>query len=163
MRPLRTCLLILAAIPAFAIADDYSLTVSGDVPKERHFSLADLAKLKHATVTLKEHDGTVNGFDGVALADVLVRAGLELGDHVRGKSLAGYVLVTASDGYQVLFGLGEIEPTISGRTIELCDRINGKAVPEGIGPVRLVVQDDKKPARCVRMVTSIKVVRLAGG
>jgi len=40
--------------------------------------------------------------------------------------LAGYVLAEAQDGYQVVFSLGELDPTFIDNEILLADTANGK-------------------------------------
>ena len=164
MSPLRSA--IAAILFGFVVLaggsaqTEYALAVDGDVSQALHLGLPDLDKLDHVKVALREHDGTLNNYEGAPIGAVLAKAGLAIGDHVRGKELAGYVLVKAQDGYEVVFGLGELEPTISGRTIVLAYRMDGNALIPSAGPVRLVVEDDKKQARCVRMVTELTVVKL---
>jgi DMSO/TMAO reductase YedYZ molybdopterin-dependent catalytic subunit len=146
--------LTLLLIPA------YTLAVTGDVPHSLKLQLDDLRKLPLLSVPLKEHDGTTKNYQGVALTEVLKMAGVAVADHVRGKALAVCVEALAEDGYSVAFGLGEIEPSISGRTIILAYSADNQPLGPSVGPVRLVVGDDKKQARCERMVTEIHVIDL---
>ncbi len=139
---------------------EYSLGVTGDVPTPLHLSLAQLDGMTHKTLTLKEHDGTENSYEGAPIDEILAKAGLPMAEHVRGKELATYILAVADDGYEVVYGLGEAEPSISGRTMILAYKMNGKALPPSVGLVRLVVEGDKMQARCIRMVTELKVVGL---
>ncbi len=112
-------------------------------------------------LTAKEHDRSVT-YEGVALAEILQRAGAPMGKQLRGKAMASYVLVTAHDGYRVVFTLPELDPdfTDSAKQIILADTADGKPLPENQGPVRIVVPQDKKGARWVRMVETIEVVKL---
>jgi DMSO/TMAO reductase YedYZ molybdopterin-dependent catalytic subunit len=57
-----------------------------------------------------------------------------------------------------VFALAEFEDAFNSRTILLVDRQDGQPLPEAIGPLRLVVPGDKRPARWARMVTSLEVV-----
>ena len=138
-----------------------SLTVDGDVPHVLTLQLEDLRKLPHQVVLLKEHDGTTKNYEGVALIEILKLAGVVVADHVRGKALAIGIDAIAEDGYSVIFGLGEVEPSISGRTIILAWSADNQLLGAGMGPFRLVVGDDKKQARCERMVIEIRVIDLA--
>jgi len=112
-------------------------------------------------VTAKEHDSTVT-YEGVALTEILQKAGSPLGKEMRGKALASYVLVTARDGYRVVFALPELDPdfTDASRQIILADTADGAPLPEKQGPVRIVVPQEKKGARWIRMVETIEVVTL---
>ena len=76
--------------------------------KSTQIAEEDIEKLPSHDVPLTEHDGTVLNCSGPLIVDVLAKAGIEFGDHIRGKALAAYVLVKASDGYAVVFGLGEL-------------------------------------------------------
>ena len=60
-------------------------------------SLQDLAAMARTKVKAKEHDAAVT-FQGVALTEILQKAGAPMGKQLRGKALASYVLVTAHDG-----------------------------------------------------------------
>jgi DMSO/TMAO reductase YedYZ molybdopterin-dependent catalytic subunit len=114
--------------------------------------------LPRRTVAVKERAGTAR-YEGVLLADVLRRAGVPLGGHLRGPRVAQYVLVEAADGYRAVFALAEVDPGVTDRVVLLADRRQGQPLPEGVGPYRLVVPDDKIHARWVRQVTRITVQR----
>jgi DMSO/TMAO reductase YedYZ molybdopterin-dependent catalytic subunit len=112
-------------------------------------------------VTAKEHEVTTT-YEGVALTEILQKAGAPMGDKLRGKAMASYVLVTAHDGYRVVFALPELDPGFSdaAQQIILADTADGKPLTEKQGPVRLVVPQEKKGARWIRMVDSIEVVKV---
>jgi DMSO/TMAO reductase YedYZ molybdopterin-dependent catalytic subunit len=141
-----------------APARGFSLSVSGDGMKAENLSIADLKKLKHVDVTVHGVDGD-KVYEGAAVIDVLKSAGLKLTDHP-GKAMSAYVSVSASDGYQVVFGLGELVPDISGRTVIAAYSVDGKPLPEGVGPIRVVVEGDKMQARSIRSVSGLKLVQL---
>ena len=81
-----------------------------------------------------------------------------MGPDLKGKNLAKYILITASDNYQVVFALAELDKAFTDKTIILADQVDGKPLPSGEGPFRVIVQDEKKPARCIREVTGIQVL-----
>jgi DMSO/TMAO reductase YedYZ molybdopterin-dependent catalytic subunit len=151
-------LLLLASLFA---QPTFTLSVDGDVPQPLKLTMEDLQKLPRVETPLKEHDGTVKNYEGAPLTEVLKLAGVAVGDHVRGKALGVGIEVIASDGYSVIFGLGEVEPSISGRTIIVAYAVENQPLGPSVGPIRIVVGDDKKPARCERMVTEIKVIDLS--
>jgi hypothetical protein len=58
----------------------------------------------------------------------------------------------------VVFSLGELDESIGNLQVLIADSEDGKPLPQGSGPLRLVVPADKRPARWVRMVKAIRVV-----
>jgi DMSO/TMAO reductase YedYZ molybdopterin-dependent catalytic subunit len=152
------CCVALAAQTAPEATD--KLIVDGDIATPFTLTLADLAKMPHETATLAEPDGSKVDYQGVPLAEILNKAGIPAGKEMRGKALAGYVLVEARDGYQVVFSLGELDPGLAGTRVFVADQRDGKPLPAQQGPIRLVVSTDKRPARSVRMVERLHVVQL---
>jgi len=70
------------------------------------------------------------------------------------------VLAEASDGYQVVFSRGEVDPTFIDNEILLADTATSKPLLGAQGRLRLVVPKDKHGARSVRMLTKLEVVQL---
>ena len=136
-----------------------SLLVSGAVKEPLTLSAEDLAKMPRASVRTT-NNGMETVYEGVWLHDVLKKAGVPQGSELRGKALAGYVLAEASDGYQVVFSLGEVDPAFIDNEILVADTANGKPLFGAQGRFRLVVPKDKPGARSVRMLTKLEVVQL---
>ena len=67
-----------------------------------------------------------------------------------------YVMVSASDGYRVVFALAEFDPDFTDRIVILADRRDGHALAPPEGPFRLVVAEEKRHARWVREVTAFR-------
>lgn len=126
---------------------DQTITVSAD-------TLAGLPRVK---VEAKEHDNPAATYEGVALGSILERAGVPRGEKLRGKALRAIVVITASDGYEVVFTLPETDPAFTDRLIILADRKDGKALPEKEGPFRIVAPSEKRPARWIRNVKTIAI------
>ncbi|MBS1522692.1 MAG: molybdopterin-dependent oxidoreductase [Bacteroidetes bacterium] len=141
-----------------AKAQTASVKVSGEVTTPMSVNDDGLHKYTQTTVIRKDHDGKDHTYTGVILAEILKKAGATLGPDLKGKNLAKYILVTASDNYQVVFALAELDKAFTDRIIILADQVDGKPLPSGEGPFRVIVQDEKKPARCIREVTEIKVL-----
>jgi DMSO/TMAO reductase YedYZ molybdopterin-dependent catalytic subunit len=137
-----------------------SLTVTGDIPAALRLTAADLAQLPRETVTIAEQNGSNMEYSGVLLREILIKAGAPTGSSLRGKALASYVLATASDGYQVVFTLAEMDPMFAGERILVVDQRDQKPLPTSQGPLRLVCPGDKEGARSVRMLERIAIVRL---
>lgn len=141
-----------------ARAQTASVKIGGEVTTPMTINDDDLHKFIQTTVTRKDHDGKDHTYTGVILADILKKAGATVGPDLKGKNLTKYILVTASDNYQVVFAIAELDKDFTDRTIILADQVDGKPLPPDEGPFRIIVQDEKKPARCTRQVMDIKVV-----
>ena len=150
---------ILAA--GFLAAQDQSssIEVTGAVKQPLTLRAEDLAAMPRASVRVGS-SGMEMVYEGVWLHEVLRKAGVPQGGELRGKALAGYVLAEAQDGYQVLFSLGELDPSFIDNQILLADTANGKPLTGDQGRFRLVVPKDKPGARSVRMLTRLEVVQL---
>lgn len=119
-----------------------------------------LAELPRQSVTLQDH-GKSATYEGVLLHDVLVRSGVDFAKGLRGKQLSTYVTGIGSDGYTVLYALADFDPTITNSAIILADKRDGKPLERDEGPLRIVVPQEKRPARSVRMLKEIDVVQLS--
>lgn len=150
--------LALAAAPALA----QSVQVTGLDGRSASVSAAELSALPQVKVVLSAH-GETHVYEGPRLIDVLAKVGTPTGAAIRGAEMADAVVVAGSDGYRVVFGLAETDPGVRKDAIILADRVDGAAIAAKDGPYRLVVEDDVRPARSVRMVTSVSVVRMPPG
>jgi hypothetical protein len=135
------------------------LTVGGEVPMPLKLTRADLDKFTRHTVRAKDHDGKDYNYEGVAIIDILQKAGLKFGDALRGKALATYLLVEAADGYQAVYSLPELDSSTNDRLILLADHQDGTGFAANIGPLKIIVPGDKTHARWVRQVKSFIIAR----
>ncbi len=133
------------------------LTISGEVTKPLTLQAADLKAMPHIEVTAKDRDGKEHTYSGIPLSELLKQAGATLGGELRGENLTKYVVVKAIDGYEIVFALPEIDPDFATRTVILADAVDGAPLAQGVGPYRVVVPGEKKPARWIREVKSIEV------
>jgi len=121
-------------------------------------SLDALKSLPHKTLTIHNpHENADETYSGVPLIELLKQVGATVGKDVHGKALSEYVVATGSDGYKVVLALAEIEPDFHPGDVLVADAMDGKALDAKIGPFRLVVSDDKRPARSVRNLVSIEL------
>ncbi|MGO8697258.1 MAG: hypothetical protein ACLQVY_06015 [Limisphaerales bacterium] len=72
------------------------VAVAGDVPVPERYSLEQLQSLRVIKVITRDHDGTEAEYTGVAVEDLLRRAGAPLGEHLRGPDLAKVVIIHAA-------------------------------------------------------------------
>lgn len=136
------------------------IKVEGEVATPLSLYAADLTKMKRAEAVLKDKDGKTIAYSGVPLFEILKLAGVTLGKELHGENLTKYLLVRAADGYEVLFSLAEIDPEYTNKVIILADQKDGKSLPTGKGPFRIIVPEENKPARCVLQVANL-IVRFA--
>ena len=162
---LFTVLIIGCAIAAHAqnTSPEVLLTVGGEVPFPLKLTRADLDKFARQSVRAKDHDGKEYKYEGVAIIDILQKAGLKFGDALRGKALATYLLAEAADGYQAVYALPEFDPPANDRMILLADRRDGAALPTAAGKLQIIVPGDKTHARWVRQVKSLTILRASAG
>ncbi|HMJ68568.1 MAG TPA: molybdopterin-dependent oxidoreductase [Cyclobacteriaceae bacterium] len=142
---------------AFAQRDP-SVTIDGEVTKSLKLSVADLKKFPPTEVKTKDRDGKEHVYKGTLLSVVLDSAGVTLGKDLRGENLVKYVRVKAADGYKVVYSLAEIDPGFTSNTILLATQVDGKPLPKGEGPFRIIAPLENRPTRWAREVTSITVI-----
>jgi DMSO/TMAO reductase YedYZ molybdopterin-dependent catalytic subunit len=64
----------------------------------------------------------------------------------------------AADGYRVIYSLAELDSDFQDSGVIVADKMYGKPLDDKAGPLRLVAPHDKRPARWIRMLQTIKVV-----
>jgi DMSO/TMAO reductase YedYZ molybdopterin-dependent catalytic subunit len=143
--------------PAVAGAQTSTVKVVGEVVTPLTLTAADLAAMPRTTASAKDKQGVMHTFSGVALSEIFSKAGVTTGRQLRGENLAKYLLVTCADGYQVVFSLAELDSSFTDRVVILADQMEGQPLPAGVGPFRIVVPGEKKPARNCFQVTSLAI------
>ncbi len=149
----------LAAVQATAAASG-TLKVTGDVRTPLSLSPEELKAMPRKRVEVKDEDGHTVAYEGVLVGEILKRAGARLGPDMRGNAVATYVVASASDGYQVVFSLAELDPVFTGSEVIVADTIDGKPLFAYQGPLRIVAPRDTRPARSIRMLERLEVVQL---
>src|SRR5262249_61347725 len=110
-----------------------------------------------------EETGTTGGATqrvrGVPLQKTLAEVGVERGE--RGPSLAPpkkvrglrqAVVVTARDGFQSVFSVGELWPGVGPTRVLVVDQVDGKPLDAAEGPLRLLVLTDQAPSPSARPI-----------
>jgi hypothetical protein len=133
------------------------LIVQTDAGKQI-LSRADLDALPHVRVTASEHSSPPVTFEGVTVKSVLEKAGVSFGETMKGKRLANCLLVEAADGYRAVIALPELDPAFTDKQTVLAFLRDGKPLTEKEGPYRIIIPDEKRMARWVRQVTTLKIV-----
>jgi len=146
------------AAGAAAVSAAASIAVAGEDGKIVRFDQASLARLPQRSVRAEAHGKSVE-CTGANLIDVLGTVGAASGEALRGKNLALYVRISAADGYRAVFALAELDPGFRGDVPIVTASCDGKALEAKDGPFRLIVPGEKRPARWVRQVTAIDMLR----
>jgi len=137
------------------------LRISGAVSTPLVLTVADLKNMPRKQLSVvNPHNKKTEAYEGVLLEDLLRKAGVAQGENLRGPAMATYVLAEATDGYRVVFSLAELDSGILESEVIVADTIDGAALVAKEGPFRLVAPHEKRPARWVRMLKSITVVRI---
>jgi DMSO/TMAO reductase YedYZ molybdopterin-dependent catalytic subunit len=145
---------------AQATANVAELRIGGEVSAPLVLTVADLKKMPRKTLSVvNPHDKKTATYEGVLLEELLKKAGVAQGEKLRGALLASYVIAEAEDGYRVVFSLAELDSGILDSEVIVADTLDGAPLAPPQGPFRLVAPHEKRPARWVRMLKSINVVR----
>lgn len=123
------------------------------------FSPLQLKAMPHVSVTVHnphtDHDET---YSGVRLSEILAKLGAPLGKELRGEAFGNYIVAGGSDGYGAVFSLAEVDPAFHPGEVIVADSMDGKPLDSRSGPFKLVVSEDKRPARSVRNLNTIQLI-----
>jgi hypothetical protein len=126
--------------------------------KHIEFTLDALKAMPQKTVTYHNpHTNADETYSGVPLMDLLAGLGVPHGKDLHGKALSEYVVATGSDGYKAVLALAKVDPEFHPGDVLVTDAMDGKPLDAKTGPFRLVVTEDKRPARSVHNLVSIEV------
>ena len=139
-----------------ASVQSQSLTIQTETGKQTVLARAELEALPHSRITTGTPDSPVT-YDVVTLKTLLEKAGIPF-HKLSGKRLASCLLMEAADGYRVVIALPDIDPAFTNKQILLAFLRAGKPLDEKEGPYRIVIPDEKRMARSVRQVTTLKIV-----
>ena len=141
------------AKPPAAPSTSLTLTVDG---KATTFSVADLKAMPQKTV--KVHNAHTNAdetYSGVALGDLLAKAGFVADKTTQRKMLRSFLQVEGTDKYWVVYSLTEVEGSEHLGDVIVATSMNDGKDLGADGQLKLVSTEDKKPQRWVRNLTAI--------
>ncbi len=157
---MRRALIVAAALLlAAAPARGQTLTVQPERGAAVRMGAAELAALPRRTVRGADHGQPEAAYEGVLLSDLLRRAEAPTGHALRGPQLSLYVVAVGADGYRAVFALAELDSSFTRRAVIVADRKDGRPLDAREGPLRIVVEGERRPARWVRQLTRIYLVR----
>jgi len=129
----------------------------GAAGQQVNVSMTGLLALPQKTVEVHNaHTGATETYQGVELSLLLTRLDAPLGQKLHGKALAMYVVAEGTDKYRVVYSLAEVDPAFHNGTVIVADREAGQPITKD-GPFKLVNTDDKRRARWVRNLASIRL------
>ena len=148
-----------AALQAQTAASTAELKIGGAVSTPLTIRVADLKRMPRKTLSVvNPHNKKTEVYEGVLLEELLHRAGVVQGEHLRGPAMATYVVAEAEDGYRVVFSLAELDSGILDSEVIVADTMDGADLAAKQGPFKIVAPHEKRPARWVRMLKSVTVV-----
>jgi hypothetical protein len=119
---------------------------------------AEFKALPHLTIKVhNEHTNADETYSGVRVSDLLAKLGAPLGHDLRGPALAGYIVATATDNYVAVIALGEADPAFHPGEVIVADAMNGQPLDANSGAFKLIVTEDKRPARWVRNLVTLEL------
>jgi hypothetical protein len=152
-------LILLTWVAILSDGNAQEIAVQNESSAPVKVTAAEIAAMARQKVSVDDHGKTV-AFEGVPLRLVLEKAGVTFGESLRGKKLSNCLLVEAADGYRAVIALPELDPGFTDRVILLVDRADGHPLDSKEGPFRIVIPGEKRMARWVRQVTTLKVVQV---
>ena len=149
----------LLLVGAFAFGGDVLLEVGGEVDTPLELTRADLAEMPRVRIEVptREDKSVMEVWEGVPMIEILRKAGAPVDERIHGH-LAGYVLVTAEDGYKAVYALAEIDPAYAlERQVVVADTLDGKPLSGKFGDLRIVNKGEGRFSRWVRQVEGLEV------
>lgn len=133
-----------------------SLTISFD-GKSKTWTPQELAQMPQTAIDLyNAHTKATEHYAGVPLIDLLKTLGVP--DKPHGKDFQLYLVAEGTDGYQVVYSLGEVTPDVHDGTVLVADTLGAAPLPADSGAIQLVAAGEKRPARWVHNLTTIRVL-----
>jgi DMSO/TMAO reductase YedYZ molybdopterin-dependent catalytic subunit len=162
IRNFAAAILFFAALSISTIAqasDASSFYVGGEVQNPGQIYAKDLLALPTTTQNVTYYGGgsiKTEKFTGALLWDFLQKVGIVVNPNVKNDILRKYVVVTGSDGYKAVFGVGEFAPNFGGDQIIIAYLSNGQVL--GSPPyARIVAPGDKQGGCFVSEIVRIEV------
>ncbi len=104
-----------------------SLTIQESAGKMLTLNAGEILALPHKTiVVVNGHSKASETYSGVQLSALLAKAGVPQGENVRGALFMNGIVAEGTDGYRVLYSVGEIDPALHTGDVLVADAMNGK-------------------------------------
>jgi DMSO/TMAO reductase YedYZ molybdopterin-dependent catalytic subunit len=131
-----------------------SVKLDGAVKAPTIYSMADLAQLPSASVTIvvQGHEAASGAWKGVPLMTLIERAGT-VEDQGHGAYLQHVIIARGTDGYGVAVAIGEIEPKFEGKQAIVAYQKDGAP----LASLRLIIPGDAHAGRDVHDLSELIV------
>lgn len=144
-----------AAPPPGAAASGGVITLKGADGRLATVTDAQLRDLHRVSVTAAWGEHHV--YAGAPIGDLLALVGAPSEVKLHGPALDQIVVVTGQDRFIAVLAMAETARGFHDAPVILADEIDGKPLDAHEGPYRLIIGGELKPARAVRMVTTIEL------
>jgi hypothetical protein len=104
-----------------------------------------------------EHTKMDESYAGVALGDLLAKAGFVVTNATHRTMLRSYLKVEGTDKYWVLYSVTEVEGSEHKGDVIVATSMDGKGLGAD-GELKLISTEDAKPQRWVRNLTAVTMV-----
>ena len=151
----QTLTLALALTAAVTAAHAQTLTINGPDGHTATVTDAQLRDLHRLSVTAAWGDHHV--YAGAPVSDLLALVGGPSDVKLHGPALDQIVVVTGSDHFIGVMSIAETARSFRDAPVIIADEVDGKPLDAKEGPYRLIIGGELKPARSVRMVTTIEL------
>jgi hypothetical protein len=142
------------AKPSAPLSTSLTVTVDG---KTTTFSVAELKAMAQKTVKVhNEHTKMDESYSGVALGDLLAKAGFAVSTATHRTMLRSYIKTEGTDKYWVLYAATEVEGSEHAGDVIVATSMDGKGLGAD-GELKLVSTEDAKPQRWVRNLMAIEM------
>lgn len=142
-----------------------AVRLGGAVDRPAALTAADLAARTPITQTVSFSSGSgpqTHTYTGAGLWPLLSDAGIQLDGAIKNDVLSRYLLATGSDGYKVVFALGELSPDFGNKpsVVAYAETASGTSAPLGTadGPFRVTAPGDVKGGRYVSNLVRLDVM-----
>jgi hypothetical protein len=134
-----------------------SLTVTGITGTAKTLSPAEFKVLPHITVNVHNpHANKDESYSGVAVKDLLTMVAPAKSEGPKVSSNMTLIIAGATDGFQVAITLCDTNPECRNGQSIVADTLDGAPLTTD-GAFKLVLSEDKKPARWARNLQSLTV------
>ena len=159
MAAVLTTLALAASVPAAGQAPAMLQLIS-EAGTTTEIPLDSLRRMPQVELRGQIHEGPEIVFRGPALEALLAMAGAPQGRDLRGPGLRLVALAEARDGYAVVYSLAELSPDLGARRGIVAIEQDGQPLNEKDGPMRIVLEGEKRPARWIRQLERLRIVRV---
>ena len=137
-----------------------SLQLVSETGTTTEIPLDSLRRMPQVELRGQIHDGPEIVFRGPALDAVLAWPARPRVATFAGPALRLVVLAEARDGYAVVYSLAELSPDLGARRGIVAIEQDGQPLSEKDGPMRIVLEGEKRPARWIRQLERLRIVRV---